>query len=210
MSNQHNSFFKSRLRAFSPALLLLVVLLLPATSPLSAQGGAGHRDRAASRRYQVPRHRTKQDHRPNRYTKQERHAKHRYTKQERHAKHRYTKHERHAKHRYTKQERHAKHRYTKHERHRSHYRVAGKHAGHHYRDFVVPDRFRRGHYKRYKSYYHSRIYYGDHGHYHRVYRFPVYEDHRWIYRPHAYCDGAFFALGRFTIHGPRFSLSLRL
>jgi hypothetical protein len=44
------------------------------------------------------------------------------------------------------------------------------------------------------------VYYEDHGHYHTVYRFP-YED---TYRPYAYCEGSYFAVGTFNSYGARF------
>jgi hypothetical protein len=61
---------------------------------------------------------------------------------------------------------------------------------------------------RYDSYYWGRTYHAGHGHYHRVYRFPVHTRHGVVYRPHAYCDGRFIATGRFTVSGPVFRIDI--
>lgn len=83
-----------------------------------------------------------------------------------------------------------------------------KPARHHSDAFSVPQKMKRHHKNRYQEYYYGPSYHRSHNHYHSVYRFPVRVDHGWEYRPHAYCEGSFFGVGRFTIHGPRFSLSL--
>lgn len=62
----------------------------------------------------------------------------------------------------------------------------------------------------YNSYHHSRVYYAPHKHYHVIYRFPVYVDYGVEYRPYAYCEDKFFAVGSFGPDGGvHFDLNIR-
>lgn len=82
------------------------------------------------------------------------------------------------------------------------YRHDGYYSG--YARFSVP-RFIDGRQRpHFAPYYYGRDYYRPHRHFHLVYRFPVYVDGAWVFRPYAYCDGAYFAVGVFTDYGPRF------
>lgn len=75
--------------------------------------------------------------------------------------------------------------------------------------FSVPRAIHHDRVSYYKPYYFGRLFHHDHRHYHRIYRFPVYLEGRYVYRPHAYCEGNFFDIGIFTRGGPRFGLSIR-
>ncbi len=90
------------------------------------------------------------------------------------------------------------------QRSRSHYRTPQRE-----RVFSVPRKMTKRHYRKYESYYYGRSWHRDHNHYHKVYRFPVSINGHYTYQPHAYCDGAFFQVGHFTIHGPVFNLNIR-
>ncbi len=82
------------------------------------------------------------------------------------------------------------------------------HRGHGNGHFEIPRAIHRHGYHPYRDYYHGRVYYRGHGHYHDVYRFPVYSGYRVDYRPYAYCDGGFFASGYFGLRGPVFSIGI--
>ena len=59
--------------------------------------------------------------------------------------------------------------------------------------FVVPRRIAvRADVVRYRSYYDRRVYSRGHGHYHRVYQFPVYSKSRRSMRSYSYCGGALY------------------
>lgn len=60
-----------------------------------------------------------------------------------------------------------------------------------------------------RDFYYDQVYYADHGHYHTIYRFPVYIDATLTYQPYAYCEGKFFATGYFRGSRPHFSFRLR-
>ncbi|HEX9732527.1 MAG TPA: hypothetical protein VGG06_11135 [Thermoanaerobaculia bacterium] len=92
------------------------------------------------------------------------------------------------------------------------YRSHGQYRGHgHYRQirpqrhFTIP---RQIHHDHYRDYYYDRVYYPDHRHHHVIYRFPVFVDGYWDYRPYAYCGDRYFATGYFAVDGPRFSLRI--
>ncbi len=70
--------------------------------------------------------------------------------------------------------------------------------------FRVPRMIRHDYAYKYKSYYYGRIYHAGHRHHHGIYRFPVFLQGRYVYRPHAYCNGDFYEVGVFTRFGPRF------
>ena len=63
--------------------------------------------------------------------------------------------------------------------------------------FGVPRRIAiRADVVRYRSYYHHRVYFRGHGHYHRVYQFPIYSKSRRSMRSYSYCDGALYGGAR--------------
>jgi len=74
--------------------------------------------------------------------------------------------------------------------------VTRRHApGHAHSNYYnqVPRRFEAKYRKAYRQHYRGRGYHRGHGHYHEVYRFPVYVSGRVVYRPYAYCgDQVFF------------------
>ena len=78
-----------------------------------------------------------------------------------------------------------------------------------YARFSVPRSIPKKRFREYESYYYDRAYHPGHRHYHNIYSFPVLNEGRYVYRPHAYCDGSFFEVGIFTRFGPRFGLSIR-
>lgn len=98
-------------------------------------------------------------------------------------------------------------RYGRHDGHTSHYRRYGRHGYRGHR-FEVPRVIVHTDVHLYEPYYYGRSYYHDHSHYHTIYRFPVYVEGHLEYRPYAYCDGSYFAVGIFTDHGPDFSISI--
>lgn len=76
--------------------------------------------------------------------------------------------------------------------------------------FVVPRRIVvRADVVRYRAYYDRRIYDRRHGHYHRVYQFPVYSRSRRAMRSYSYCDGALYGGIRLTYGGPNFTVAVR-
>jgi len=59
--------------------------------------------------------------------------------------------------------------------------------------FGVPRRIAvRADVVRYRAYYDRRVYFRDHGHYHRLYQFPIYSRSRRAMRSYSYCDGALY------------------
>lgn len=70
----------------------------------------------------------------------------------------------------------------------------------------VPRRFVQQHRRAYRQHYRGRVFNRAHGHYHEVYRFPVYLRGRVVYQPFAYCgDQVYF--GR-TAPLPRLAFGL--
>jgi len=84
------------------------------------------------------------------------------------------------------------------------YRAHRRHRRH--GDFVVPRTIRHRHVQRYETYRSRRVYHRRHGHYHVVYRFPVYTDRGVRYRAYEYCGNRMFAGGSLTVGGPRFQV----
>ena len=72
--------------------------------------------------------------------------------------------------------------------------------------FVVPTRIAASH--AYAEYRYGRVYHNGHGHWHDVYRFPVYGSVGLTWRPYDYCGGQAYATGTFAYDGPRFSLRI--
>lgn len=91
-------------------------------------------------------------------------------------------------------------RYDRYDRHRRY------DQGHRYRSHVfdIPRQILRDLAHHYRSYYYGRVYHSGHHHHHEVYRFPVYGDHGVGYYPYAYCQGDYYARGRFGSRGPIF------
>jgi hypothetical protein len=59
--------------------------------------------------------------------------------------------------------------------------------------FVVPRRIAvRADVVRYRAYYDRRVYFRGHGHYHRVYQFPIYSKSRRSMRSYSYCGGTLY------------------
>jgi len=56
----------------------------------------------------------------------------------------------------------------------------------------VPRRFEAKYRRAYRQHYRGRLYHRGHGHYHEVYRFPVYLSGRVVYRPYTYCGDLVF------------------
>ena len=105
--------------------------------------------------------------------------------------------------------RHKVHKYDKHYKHYKHQRSAPVYRRHGPRHFVVPTAIRHVQLDRYQPFYQGRVYHRPHRHYHSVYDFPVYRDHRYAYRPHVYCGGELYYDGYVSYRGPRVSLRVR-
>lgn len=58
-------------------------------------------------------------------------------------------------------------------------------------------------------YVYDRVWVPAHRHYHVIYRFPVDEGGRIVYRPYAYCGDRVYATGSFSFGGPSFRLDVR-
>ena len=100
---------------------------------------------------------------------------------------------------------HGKHHVTlrqHHARHEHHSNVR------HDRVFVVPVRLTHTALATYRDYHHGSIYYRPHRHYHAVYRFPVYTDAGWTWKPHDYCNGDLYR-GRERHHNHQVRFSIR-
>ena len=72
--------------------------------------------------------------------------------------------------------------------------------------FVVPSRIVTPHV--YADYRYGQVYHRGHGHWHAVYRFPVYASAGLTWRPYDYCGDRVYATGSFAYDGPRFSLRI--
>ena len=184
----------SRQGIWAAALLVLLSLGSGAALADDRRGGrdgyhhrhnnsCDHRaDRNRHHRYDRHRHdhrydRHRYDHRYDRHRRDHRYDRHRYD-------HRYDRHRRD--HRY---DRHYRGSYNDPYRYRSNpYR---------YRSFSIPRMIVHDLLHHYRPYHHGRLYHKAHGHYHQVYRFPVYADHGVEYYPYAYCEGSFFGRGTF-------------
>ena len=75
--------------------------------------------------------------------------------------------------------------------------------------FVVPRRIRSFELTGFRPYYRGVVFHSGHRHNHRLYAFPVRSRYGFVYRPHAYCDGALFADSQFTYHGRNVGFTIR-
>lgn len=86
--------------------------------------------------------------------------------------------------------------------HRHHHVVHGR--------FAVPHRIpvHRAHV--YSPYYHHRVFFKPHRHFHFVYHFPIYTAYGVVYEPYSYCDGVLFVPpyygGYVSYSSPRFGV----
>ena len=110
----------------------------------------------------------------------------------------------HGKHHVTLHQHHARHENHFYDRH--HYR--SREHGSRHREFAVPVRLTRTGLATYRDYHHGSIYYRPHRHYHAVYRFPVYTDAGWTWKPHDYCNGDLYR-GRERHHNHQVRFSIR-
>ena len=99
------------------------------------------------------------------------------------------------------------HGHDKHQKPNEHDRSAPLIRHHGPRHFVAPPVLR--HVEPYRPYFQGRVYHRGHRHYHAVYDFPVYRDHRWGDAPHVYCGGELYQDGYLSYRGPRVSVRLR-
>ncbi len=87
--------------------------------------------------------------------------------------------------------------------------VHGRHHVVHGR-FAVPHRIPVHRVHVYRPYYHGRVFFKPHRHFHAVYHFPVYTAYGIAYEPYYYCDGALFLPpyygGYVSYSSPRFGV----
>lgn len=190
-------------------------MMVPAVSAVLLLAGAGTAlaDGDSDRRYRRAEHRY-DDHRGHRHGSScdiDRRGHRRHHRYDRHRGHR-----RH--HRYDNshgyRDRHRRHTYDRYRRYdrprRYHYRDHGyRHYdhgyGHGHRRFSIPRLIARELAHELAHYFIGRLYYADHRHHHTIYRFPHYDDHGAVsYRPYAYCEGKYFAVGTYRHGDPYF------
>ncbi len=58
--------------------------------------------------------------------------------------------------------------------------------------FDIPRSIHRRHYREYRPYFDSHVWFGAHRHNHAIYYFPVWNDGYRSYRRYDYCDGELF------------------
>ncbi len=73
--------------------------------------------------------------------------------------------------------------------------------------FVVPHHLDLHHTRHLHPYYWGRVWVPAHGHFHVIYRFPVFVESEVVYRPFAYCGPHLYARGHFVYHGSRLSVA---
>ena len=94
------------------------------------------------------------------------------------------------------------------DRHRYHHRH-DRYRHNHRRFFDIPRVIAHDLLHHYKPYYYGRVYHREHGHYHDIYRFPVYTEYGVEYYPYAYCEGKFYSRGIFRNGRPVFEVRIR-
>ena len=72
--------------------------------------------------------------------------------------------------------------------------------------FVVPARIATPY--TYAEYRYGQVYHAAHGHWHDVYRFPLYGSLGVTWKPYDYCNGNVHATGTFAFGGPRFGVRI--
>lgn len=205
---------------------LLAIALSLAVSPILGASALQAGDSDSDRRYRSGRQHDNHDRRHSRdrrddrrHYERDRHRDRRHSRDRRHDRRHYERDRRHYRDRHHRdrhyRDRHYRDRHYRDRHYRDRHHSRKHYDRHHYRDrhyYPYGHGHRRGHFSIPKliarelvhalaDYHYGRHYYRSHGHYHEIYRFPVYSDHGVSYRPYAYCEGRYYATGRFDDRG---------